>query len=53
MPNDRGATPPPRPVPPAPPAKSGRPPSVAAELDAPPQPDDEFAFLEEASGRVV
>ncbi len=53
MPNDRAATPPPKPIPPVPPPKLGRAAPSPSELDAPPQPDDEFAFLEEVSGRVV
>jgi hypothetical protein len=49
-----GATPPPKPIPAAPPAKGGRPaPIDPAEVTGPPQPDDDLAFLEEISGRVV
>jgi len=51
--NDRNATPPPKPIPPAPPAKGGRPAPIPVDAAAPPQPDDDFAFLEEISGRVV
>jgi hypothetical protein len=52
--NDRNATPPPKPIPAAPPAKAGRPaPMIPADAGGPPEPDDDFAFLEEVSGRVV
>ncbi len=51
--NDRNATPPPKPIPPAPPAKAGRPAPIPGDADGLPEPDDDFAFLEEVSGRVV
>ena len=51
--NDRNATPPPKPIPAAPPAKGGRPAPIPAGAAGPPAPDDDFAFLEEISGRVV
>jgi hypothetical protein len=51
--NDRNATPPPKPMPPAPPAKAGRSAPIPADVAGPPGPDDDFAFLEEVSGRVV
>jgi hypothetical protein len=51
--NDRNATPPPKPIPAAPPAKGGRPSPIPADAAGPPGPDDDFAFLEEISGRVV
>jgi hypothetical protein len=51
--NDRNATPPPKPIPSAPPAKGGRPAPIPADAAGPPAPDDDFAFLEEISGRVV
>jgi len=49
--NDR--TPPPKPIPAPPPAKGGRPAPIPADAAGPPEPDDDFAFLEEISGRVV
>ena len=51
--NDWNATPPPKPIPAAPPAKAGRPAPIPADAAGPPEPDDDFAFLEEISGRVV
>jgi len=51
--NDRNATPPPKPIPAPPPAKGGRPAPIPADAAGPPEPDDDFAFLEEISGRVV
>ena len=51
--NDRNATPPPKPIPPAPPAKAGRPAPIPGDAAGVPEPDDDFAFLEEVSGRVV
>jgi hypothetical protein len=51
--NDRNATPPPKPIPAPPPAKGGRPAPLPADAAGPPEPDDDFAFLEEVSGRVV
>ena len=51
--NDRNATPPPKVIPAAPPAKAGRPAPIPADAAGPPGPDDDFAFLEEISGRVV
>ena len=51
--NDRNATPPPKLIPPAPPAKAGRPAPIPADAGGPPEPDDDFAFLEEISERVV
>ena len=52
--NDRNATPPPKPIPAAPPAKGVRPAApIPADAAGPPEPDDDFAFLEEISGRVV
>jgi hypothetical protein len=51
--NDRNATPPPKPIPAVPPARNGRPAPIAADAAGPPQPDDDLAFLEEISGRVV
>jgi hypothetical protein len=51
--NDRNATPPPKPIPAAPPAKAGRPAPIPADAAGPPQPDDDLAFLEEISGRVL
>ena len=51
--NDRNATPPPKPIPAAPPAKAGRPAPIPVDAAGPPEPDDDFAFLEEISGRVV
>ena len=51
--NDRNATPPPKPIPAAPPAKGSRPAPIPADAAGPPGPDDDFAFLEEISGRVV
>ena len=52
-PNDRGATPPPKLVPPIPSAKGGRGAASPFEPEAPPQPDDDLALLEELSGRVI
>ena len=49
---DRNATPPPKAIPPAPPAKAGRPAPIPVDADGPPGPDDDFAFLEEISERV-
>ena len=51
--NDRNATPPPKPIPAPPPAKGGRPAPIPVDAAGPPEPDDDFAFLEEISGRVV
>ena len=51
--NDRNATPPPKPIPAAPPAKAGRPAPIPADAAGPPEPDDDLAFLEEISGRVL
>jgi hypothetical protein len=51
--NDRNATPPPKTIPVPPPAKGGRPAPIPADAAGPPEPDDDFAFLEEISGRVV
>jgi hypothetical protein len=51
--NDRNVTPPPKPIPAAPPAKGIRPAPIPVDAAAPPEPDDDFAFLEEISGRVV
>jgi hypothetical protein len=51
--NDRNAMPPPKPIPAPPPAKGGRPAPIPADAAGPPEPDDDFAFLEEISGRVV
>ena len=51
--NDRNGTPPPKPIPAAPPAKGGRPAPIPVDAAGPPGPDDDFAFLEEISGRVV
>ena len=51
--NDRNATPPPKPIPAAPAAKAGRPAPILADAAGPPEPDDDLAFLEEISGRVV
>jgi hypothetical protein len=48
-----GATPPPKPIPTPPGAKAGRPAPVPADAAGPPEPDDDLAFLEELSGRVV
>jgi hypothetical protein len=50
---DRNATPPPKPIPAAPPAKGGRPAPIPVDAAGPPEPDDDLAFLEEISGRVV
>jgi len=55
-PIDRAAaTPPPRVMPAMPAAKGGRPAAMPAGADAagPPEPDDDLAFLEEISGRVI
>ncbi len=51
--NDRNATQPPKPIPAPPPAKGGRPAPIPVDAAGPPEPDDDFAFLEEISGRVV
>ena len=51
--NDRNATPPPKPIPAAPPAKAGRPAPIPVDAAGPPEPDDDLAFLEEISGRVL
>jgi hypothetical protein len=51
--NDRNATPPPKPIPAVPPARNGRPAPIVADAAGPPAPDDDLAFLEEISGRVV
>jgi hypothetical protein len=51
--NDPTATPPPKPIAAVPPAKVGRPAPIPADAGGPPEPDDDFAFLEEVSGRVV
>jgi hypothetical protein len=51
--NDRNATPPPKPIAAVPPAKAGRPAPIPADAGGPPEPDDDVAFLEEVSGRVV
>ena len=51
--NDRNTTPPPKPIPAVPPARNGRPAPIAADAAGPPAPDDDLAFLEEISGRVV
>jgi hypothetical protein len=51
--NDRNATPPPKSIPAPPAAKGGRPAPIPADDTRPPEPDDDFAFLEEVSGRVV
>jgi hypothetical protein len=51
--NDRNATPPPKPIPAAPPAKAGRAAPIPADAAGPPEPDDDLAFLEEISGRVL
>jgi hypothetical protein len=50
---DPTATPPPKPIPAVPPAKAARPAPIPADAGGPPEPDDDFAFLEEVSGRVV
>jgi hypothetical protein len=50
---DRNATPPPKPLPGVPLAKAGRPAPIPADAAGPPEPDDDLAFLEEISGRVV
>jgi hypothetical protein len=49
-------TPPPKPIPPVPAAKPVRAaaaPLPVGEPEGPPQPDDDLAWLEEVSGRVV
>lgn len=51
--SDRNATPPPKPIPAPPPAKGGRPAPIPVDAAGPPEPDEDFAFLEEISGRVV
>jgi hypothetical protein len=48
-----GATPPPKPISTPPAAKPGRPGPVPDDAAGPPEPDDDLAFLEELSGRVV
>lgn len=50
--NDRGATPPPKVIPPAPPAKGSRGTSIPVDAKGPPQPDDALDILEEISGRL-
>jgi hypothetical protein len=51
--NDRNATPPPKPIPAVPPATAGRFAPIPADAAGPPEPDDDLAFLDEISGRVV
>jgi hypothetical protein len=52
--NRAGATPPPKPIPAAPPAKNSRPAPMPVDAAGPPEPDDDLALLEEiVSGRVV
>ena len=51
--NDRNVTPPPKPIPAAPPPKASRPAPLPADAAGPPEPDDDLAFLEEISGRVL
>lgn len=50
-PNDRGATPPPKPMPAVPAAKGSRGTPVAVDAKRPAQPDDALDILEEISGR--
>jgi hypothetical protein len=52
-PNDRGAPPPPKPMPPSfPGSKLGRAAAIPMEAEGPPQPDDDLAILDEVSGRI-
>ena len=51
--NDRNATPPPKPIPAAPLPKASRPAPLPVDAAGPPEPDDDLAFLEEISGRVL